>query len=168
MQEFTGLYVFANRLKSLIPETQIDLSIPREKADNGAHQVLADIRSLESGALEAKVAFKYNSEPITKKEEKTTIFGIFDIDFKSLNSERISIIQEELKKLEGQEFISDERYNMYLNRTKDNEDKLLQLYGEAFLPGEDASIRELEQVVGTGMRRFWTDFYLQNKDLFSL
>lgn len=61
----------------------------------------------------------------------------------------------------------DTRKRYYTQFIMDDEKKIQAVYGKDFLPAETAPLEERAWAMDQAMKKFWTDFYLENKDLFS-
>ena len=65
----------------------------------------------------------------------------------------------------GRLYPRDDYYRQFI---MDDEGKIKDVYGEGFLPPETAPLEERAWAMDQAMKKFWIDFYLDNKELFSV
>ncbi len=115
----------------------------------------------------------YSISPIEDPlKEKVSVLKAYNLQWVETAQSHVSIEEQETIANDIAEWsysiLVESHLRTYLSRDKDNEKMLRKLYKEdCQLPPIDAPLSELAPAVDAGMKRFWQEFYLTNRHLFS-
>jgi hypothetical protein len=145
-----------------VSRTPIKESVDLSRLELAFNVKIIDKTNLESHSRRfANFALRVS----TRKKNSSGLLKFRPFAIKLISRILSSLIKENFSKKGNRRYDTRKRY--YTQFIMDDEKKIQAVYGKDFLPPESAPLEERAWAMGQAMKKFWTDFYLENKDLFS-
>ncbi|MEI8320418.1 MAG: hypothetical protein WCG05_00170 [Alphaproteobacteria bacterium] len=133
------------------------------------HYHVSDLTYKNIGTFSLDLVCKPGTEDWAEHQFVSNVSNItWKPDFDVLSLEEKSFINQHLLSSSAEERYGRKRSIEYRQFAQDYEEILRSVYGAEFLPSEtQASLGERVMAIESGMKRFWEEFYMENRELFS-